>query len=192
MKIAVDIDDTLNIIDRVTRAGEYIKENGLPFTLVNSDTNYLAQIYSWEQEDVLNFLHAGGINIYADALLRDDAVEVLTSLRLAGHEIIILTARGTEWFGDPVAFSKAWLEKWKVPYDEIVACVTEKGTYCKEHGINILIDDYVENLRGAKECGILPILAVDKYNEQYLEEFPYAGRTWKEIGEVLKRAEEEI
>ena len=60
MKIAVDIDDTLNAVDRVRYASEYIRRNNLPFKLVDSYANKLVDVYDWTLDDVLLFVREGG------------------------------------------------------------------------------------------------------------------------------------
>ena len=53
MKIAVDIDDTLNILDRAGRAGEYIKRKNLPFKLLDPNSCAFVETFDWQEEDVL-------------------------------------------------------------------------------------------------------------------------------------------
>ena len=60
MKIAVDIDDTLNAVDRVRYASEYIRRNNLPFKLVDPHANKLVDVYDWTLDDVLLFVREGG------------------------------------------------------------------------------------------------------------------------------------
>ena len=137
MKIAVDIDDTLNIVDRVGRAGEYIRRKNLPFRLVNENTNKFVETYDWQLGDVLEFIREGGITAFTDAEARKWARETLEGWRAEGHEVVILTSREEEWFVNPEKVARDWLEKRRIPYDEIVARVpfAEKGKYCAEHGI---------------------------------------------------------
>ena len=52
MKIAVDIDDTLNTVDRVRYAGEYIRRKNLPFRLKDENAHAFAEVYDWAAEDV--------------------------------------------------------------------------------------------------------------------------------------------
>lgn len=187
MKIAVDLDDTLSFVDRVTRASGYIEHNGLPFKLKDENAHALVNVFDWELDDVLKFIREGGITVFTDAEARKGAREVLTALKKAGHEIVVLTARQREWFVNPEKVSRDWLEKRRIPYDEIVADVpfSEKGKYCKERNIPILIDDSLTTCLSAQELGVYAILMVDKHNLSRAGEIDYRASNWKQIAGIL-------
>ncbi len=187
MKIAVDLDDTLSVVDRVTRASGYIERYNLPFRLIDENAHALVSVFDWQIDDVLKFIREGGITIFTDAEAKKGARAVLTALREAGHEIVVLTARQREWFVNPEKVSRDWLEKRKIPYDEIVADVPfeEKGRYCREQGIPILIDDSVMTCLAAQEAGVSAILMVDRHNAARAGEINYRASTWKQIAGIL-------
>ena len=60
MKIAIDLDDTLSVVDRVTRAQGYIDRMGLPFKLIDENAHELVDVFDWALPDVLEFVPAGG------------------------------------------------------------------------------------------------------------------------------------
>ncbi len=188
MKIAVDIDDTLNILDRVGRAGAYIERNHLPFRLVNEHAGSFVDTYDWTYDDVLRFIHDGGIVTFTDAEVRKWAREVLTGWRAAGHEVIVLTSRREDWFVNPEKVSRDWLEKRRIPYDALVADVPfgEKGKYCAEHGISILVDDSVEACLNAQENGVRAVLAVGRHNIDRASEVRYGGANWRQIDYAVR------
>ena len=182
MKIAVDIDDTLNQIDRVRYAGEYIRRTGLPFALKDQDANEFVNVYDWTVDDVLKFVkEGGGIAAFTDAPVRKGAREALTRWKAAGHEVTILTSRLPSWFSNPEKVSRDWLEKRHIPYDLLVADCGEKGAYCAEHGIDVLIDDRLEHCLSAQELGVYAVLAVHKNTVARAREVRYAGANWKQI-----------
>ena len=154
MRIAVDIDDTLNAVDRVRYAGEYIRRKNLPFRLVDENAHMLEKVYDWSHDDVLEFVHDGGITAFTDAPARKGAKEVLERWRAAGIEVIVLTSRVAEWFGNPEKVSRDWLEKRHIPYDGLVASCADKGAYCAQNNIDILIDDSVEQCLSAQESKV--------------------------------------
>lgn len=187
MKIAVDIDDTLNTIDRVGRAGAYIERKNLDFHLAKEFSNKFVEVYDWEMPDVLEFIRDGGIVAFTDAEARKWAKEVLTRWREEGHEVVILTSRNEEWFVNPEKVARDWLEKRHIPYDELVADIpaAEKGKYCREHGIPILVDDDPETCLAAQEEGVRAVLAVGKHNIHRAKEIRYGGKDWKQIDAVV-------
>ena len=185
MKIAIDIDDTLNIIDRVGRAGAYIARKELPFKLADEHSNQFVKVYDWTLPDVLEFVHNGGVSAFTEAEARRGAREVLTGLRAAGHEIIILTSRTKQWFINPEKISRDWLEKRRIPYDGLVAEVYDKGKYCVEHNIPVLVDDNLEICLRAQELGVCAVLAVGAHNRARAGEINYRGENWVQLGSVL-------
>ena len=182
MRIAVDIDDTLNILERVRYAGEYIRRNDLPFKLKNPDANAFVEVYDWTMDDVLKFVReGGGITAFTDAPVRRGACEALTRWKEEGHTIVILTSRLPAWFANPEKISRDWLEKRHIPYDELVADCQEKGKYCAEHAIDVLIDDRLEHCLSAQKYGVHAVLAVSKSTLDRAREVRYAGANWKQI-----------
>ena len=188
MKIAVDIDDTLNIIDRVGKAGAYIERKNLDFHLAHEYSNKFAEVYDWSPSDVLTFIRDGGIVVFTDAEARKNARETLARWREEGHEVVILTSRNEEWFVNPEKVTRDWLEKRRIPYDEIVAGIPfeEKGKYCREHGIPILVDDDVTACLRAQEEGVRAVLAVGKHNIHRAREVHYGGANWKQIDAAVR------
>lgn len=187
MKIAVDLDDTLSVVDRVTRAAGYIARNGLPFKLVDENAHALVDVFDWELPDVLRFIREGGVTIFTDAAARKGARETLEALRAEGHEVTVLTARLKSWFVNPEKVTRDWLEKRRIPYDVLVAEEENKGAYCVEHGVGVLIDDNVENCLEAQELGVKAILFVDRHNVARAREINYGGANWAQIGAALRR-----
>ncbi len=189
MRIAVDIDDTLNIVKRAELAGEYIRRNGLPYRLVRPDSCEIAKIYDWSYEEATKFVReGGGIVAFTDAELRKGAREALEGWRRLGHEIVILTGRFKEWFTSPERVSRDWLEKRHVPYDELVAQIPfeGKGKYCADHGIGILVDDNVSACLGAQACGVTAVLAIARHNAARAGEIYYGGANWRQIDAAVK------
>ncbi|MDE6059746.1 MAG: hypothetical protein K2G44_06895 [Clostridia bacterium] len=187
MRIAVDIDDTLNIVERAKRAGLYIARKNLPFKLKDENSNMFVNVYDWTFADVTEFMLDGGVSAFTEAKARKGAREALAGWRKAGHEVIILTARQKDWFGNPAMLSRDWLEKRKIPYDEIVAEHWDKGAYCKAHGISVLVDDTPDILKEAESYGITGVLAVGRHNLDRVGEFRYYGENWQQIDEAVQR-----
>ena len=187
MKIAIDLDDTLSVVDRVTRAQGYIARMGLPFKLVDENAHELEEVFDWKLPDVLEFVHAGGITIFTDAEARKGARQTLEALRAAGHFVTVLTARTKEWFVNPEKISRDWLEKRRIPYDELVAGVRDKGTWCAENGYEVLIDDSVETCLSAQAQGVKAILFVGRNNLSRAMEVHYGGANWAQVAAVLRR-----
>lgn len=184
MKIAVDIDDTLNIVRRLELAGAYIERKGLPFRIVDPGSNKLLEIFDWGEEDVLRFVRdEGGIVLYTDAAARKGARETLEKWRAMGHKIIVLTSRKSAWFNNPERVSRDWLEKRHIPYDEIVAEIplAGKGAYCAENGVSLLVDDDPDACLSAEKHGVPAILMIGRHNADRAHEVRFGGTNWTQI-----------
>ena len=187
MKIAVDIDDTLDSVDRVRLASEEIRRNNLPFKLVDPHANKLVDVYDWTLDDVLLFVReGGGITAFTDAPARKNAAAVLEGWREAGYEVTVLTSRLASFFGNPEKLSRDWLEKRHIPYDHLVAACEDKAGYCAEHGIQILVDASLEHCLAAPAKGIYAVLAGGGHTVARAGEVRYGGATWKQIDAVVR------
>lgn len=186
MKIAIDIDDTLTKVDRVAAVEKYLKENDLPFKIVSPLSHTLLEMCDWSHDDVARFIQKGGDKLFLNAPIRKGARETLRRWKAAGHEIVILTARISEWFSDPEGESRKQLDENKIPYDEVVANVWEKGEYCREHGIEILIEDNFEICQKAQTLGVKAVMAVDEHNLAHAKEIRYAGASWERIESAVE------
>ena len=186
MKIAVDIDDTLSIVQRVKFAEAYIKRNNLPFRVVDPDAHVYQQVINWSTEDAIKFVNDGGIVVFTDAPARKGAKETLEQWKQAGHEITILTARPKTWFRNPESISRDWLQKRKIPYDFLVCECEDKGKYCREHSIEILIDDNVDQCVSAQNNGVYAILASGRHCMHRLDEVEFSASDWDGIGKCFE------
>ena len=181
MKIAVDLDDTLSIVDRVSRGQAYIQRKGLPFRLRDPDSQHLLRVFDWTEEDAVEFVRDGGITVYTEAELRPGARETLTRWREEGHTVVVLTARLNAFFENPYSISRDWLEKRKIPYDELAVVTSGKGMYCAEHGISLLVDNDLENCLDAQRHGVSAILMVSRETLPRAREVRFGGANWKQV-----------
>ena len=110
-------------------------------------------------------------------------------LEKLGHEVIILTSRKKEWYGNAERVTRDWLEKRRLPFDEIVAEIPmeDKGAYCREHGISVLVDDDVEACKNAERHGVAAVLAVGRHNLNRAKEVRYAAANWEQIDAAVRR-----
>lgn len=187
MRIAVDIDDTLNIPDRAGVAGAYIARNHLPFRLKEEHANALVKVYDWEEDDVVRFIKSGGVSVFLEARARKGAAEALGGWIRDGLEVVILTARRKSWFGNPESISRDWLEKRQIPYSSLVIEEDDKGAYCAGHHISVLVDDNLENCLGAQAHGVYTVLAIGKCNETRADEICFGSGSWSGLDRAVRR-----
>ncbi len=155
MRIGIDIDGVLNsqykfCIDYGTK---FCNELG-KYKLENINAIDTTDMFLWDEGIAHQFW-----NTYREVLVvklppKKYASEVINKLKNEGNLIYIITARknNDEWFPDFLkedveGITKKWLKENKIYYDEIVFDVKDKGKYCKNNNIDIMIEDDPNNLR---------------------------------------------
>lgn len=90
------------------------------------------------------------------------ARENLIKLKELGFNIIFVSARSDEYFGDAYKISKNWLDYVGIPYDEIICNCEDKGLMCRNKNVDILIDDGLQYCQKAIENGCKAIYFDDE------------------------------
>ena len=167
MIIGIDIDDTLTYLQniKIEFAEKYIKENNLPYKLINPNPAFLKEMFDWPIEECDKFWFAESLNMLSSAPARENASKVITKLKEFGHEIVIITARSSEWHEDPYGMSASWLTKNNIPFDKIIYGVQDKTQSCIDEKVDIFIDDMPNHLIKLQPLGIKTILMGTPHNE---------------------------
>lgn len=181
MRIGIDIDNTMCGTDEIidTKIEEYIKEKKMTREEFFSDSKYMEDFYAVKIESIVR-----------EDPLKDDFLDVLNKLKVY-NEIIIVTARTEDFvksFKHMREATKEWLEKNNIYYDKYFDSVYKEGKVkvCKDEGIDIIIDDDINNYLAFKEHGIRTLLFDDK--KKYLDIVDRVG-SWKEVEEILLNKE---
>ena len=107
-------------------------------------------------------------------------------INLLGHELIAMTGRLTD--EDVCPHTVYWLRKHNIPISKIIH-TQDKAAACKEHDIDLLIEDDPRYALPVLEAGIPVLLRNHHYNESL--EHPLVTRFshWLEVPLLLKRFE---
>lgn len=177
MKIGIDIDNTICSTDELLekKIDDYIKEKGMSQKEFFSDIKYMSDFY---EEKLLEV-------VFEDQV-KDGFLNVLNKLKI-NNEIIIVTARNEKLSKSFQNMRKAtleWLEKNNIYYDKYYDDAYKEGKVrvCKKEGIDIIIDDDINNYLAFKDSGIKTLLFDDK--GKYLDIVDRVG-SWREVEEVL-------
>ena len=165
MRIGIDIDDTLtDVKDELIKAGEnYARSLGKDikvdknFEDKNNNGNKWQEMFQFNYEELKYFLKDIQESITNKAKPREDVVEVINKLKNDGNEIIIITARDSEFHDDPYKYSKDWLDKNNIYYDKLVVNARNKEDTCIEEKIDLFIDDSESNCLKVNKAGIKTI-----------------------------------
>ena len=177
MKIGIDIDNTICSTDELLekKIDDYIKEKGMSQKEFFSDIKYMSDFY---EEKLLEV-------VFEDQV-KDGFLDVLNKLKI-NNEIIIVTARNEKLSKSFQNMRKAtleWLEKNNIYYDKYYDDAYKEGKVrvCKKEGIDIIIDDDINNYLAFKDSGIKTLLFDDK--GKYLDIVDRVG-SWREVEEDL-------
>ena len=187
MIVGIDIDDTLSYLyDRkIKTAEEYITKNKMPYLLVKKEANYLSEMFDWPNDVCDKFWVAEADNLLAGSKVREHAAEVIKRFKQAGHEIVIITARSTEWHKDPYNLSLVWLKENDILFDKLLVGFSDKTQVCVDEKVDVFIDDLPETLVKLQNVGIKTIMMLNPHNvNQDIYSGPVA-KDWLEIEKII-------
>lgn len=182
MKIGIDIDDTItNTRELQLRYWkEYVSNNPndgysdeLPATINDFGDKYVQRFWD-EYREQLSF----------QATVKENVDLVTRKLREDGHTLCIVTSRPDYKYKNLKQRLNSLFDKNNVCVDIIYTDVRNKGLFCKENGINLLIDDDIKHIKVAKENNVEAILFSDTENFDGLH-----CSNWLELYEIINTIE---
>lgn len=191
MRIGIDIDGVLTDIERamLDYGSKFCYEHNLPQNIKMGE--YEAETtFHWTMEQSEKFWNKYIIEYFTKYPSRAFASEVINQLKKEGNEIYIITARN-EW-GVPKEHvsriqehTKQWLKDNQICYDKIMFTTGSKLPYCKEHEIDIMIEDSPTNiLEIAKE---IPVICFHStYNAQVEGKNVIRAYAWYNVYNQIK------
>lgn len=124
--------------------------------------------YDWSEEDKNAFLDK-----YADITEFDmmpGAKQVINMLKVDGHELVVITARGAisnQKEGASIASQK--LEDEGIKFDKYYWKQREKIDICKMENVDVMIDDNYHICEAIREAGI-PVIYFNSASRKHLKE----------------------
>lgn len=166
MRIGIDIDDTItNSYNRILSEFEkYYNIN--KYMYMNSGISYYDIMKDKETfPDYYDYCKNNFERILYDVPLKHNVKEVLDKLK-ENNEIIFITARNKDEYSDPYTYTKDYLDRNNIKYDELYTDVEDKGKLCKEINIDIFIDDAITHCEGATKYNIETYLFDNTFNKK--------------------------
>lgn len=175
MNIGIDIDNTLTDIEKdlFDIANKYTKkinpnfEDKIPvkFDGFTNMAAFYVDLFGWNDEQLESFFRNERIEVVDKALPRPRVVDVLKKLKDNGNNIYIVTARTDKYDDIPYERAKTWLDKNGIVYDKLIVGATDKVKVCKELGIDVFIDDQLNNCLKISQSGITTIRVTNSREE---------------------------
>ena len=155
MKIGIDIDGVLNnqYAFCLEYGSKFCKEIG-KYKIENPNALDTTDIFLWDENIAHQFWNQYREELVIKLPAKVFASEVIQMLKEEKNEIYIITARKNEdeWYpktmhGKVESITKRWLKENHISYDKIFFNVQEKGEFCKNNQIDIMIDDDPNNIK---------------------------------------------
>lgn len=176
MKLVFDLDDTVCMTDEYSELyiNNFIKENNLNFTQVAKVVRYADAKFSWTEEEAINWYKNYGDKMMAEFPCKPNAIEIINSLYIEGHQIVIATARNNDWHNDPEKTTKEWLKINNINYDKIYLGRVDKEKICEEEDADVFVDDDLDITKNVAEVfknkkGKVVFLMSSEYNKAFKE-----------------------
>ena len=187
MKIGIDIDDTvMNTIDIIDEAALYFDEKFLDNKGYQDITKYdFRERFYWKSEDKKSFFtFFRKDQLYLKARPKGDALYYLEKLFNEGYEIYFLTRRGKDEEIDILRITKDDLTNKGFKYKDCYIGLSKKGEACKNLGIDVFIDDSIDQINDVNSYGIKTILVDTWYNREYKG---LRAKNFQEIYNIIRK-----
>ena len=187
MNILVDVDDTLTnfVEERNNLIKKYIEDKNLPHKILDLNCTKSAKVADWPIEECCRVWEEVGTAAQLNCPSQVGCQEVLIKLREKGHKIIIVSARPDIYY-PAFYYTKLWLEKNNIPFDDIIIGKQDKKQSMIDNNIELVIDDSIQTITYASELDIDSLIFSTKENVNYIP----VGKcirvfSWKEIENIL-------
>ena len=172
MRIAIDIDDCITNTSEVDfeLCYEYNKKLH-PKDNKNYINNYhnAPTIFGFtKQQDDEFYILERKLCVEQDLIKpKVFAGKIIDKLLSDGHEIILVTGRSDFYWGTATLYTKQWLEKYNIHYTKLVTNMTNKGGFCKNNNVDVLIDDSLKYIKQCNDLNVNTITFNNNYSKKY-------------------------
>lgn len=195
MKIGIDIDDTTFFTVKPMLKYADIFEKEISGEPINRDSfgliknrYYLEALYGWNEETKFAFFNKYYKNVLEECIMLPNANKIIQKLKEEGNEIHFITARLMNIKNcDTETITRNSLDKFNIPYNSLNLYISDKLTFCKDNGIDLLIEDSYETCRELTDNGIKSILMTTKMNFNIENGDIVRVNNWDEIYEEIKK-----
>ena len=180
MNIGIDIDDTLTDtrVHQIAKWKEYIKlypnpnyTDELPISINEFGIEYINNFWDLYRE-YLSF----------ETNFKEYCSLILYKLIEDGHKISVVTSRPDYKYNNLKDNLRIWFKQNNIPINVFYTDVQNKGLFCYENNIDLLIDDSLNHINSAKYYGIKTILF--NQDEDYQDLW---ADNWLDVYTLIKR-----
>lgn len=190
MKIGIDLDGTIlnseNMLKFYADYFSYFYCNGK--TRKRNDIVSQENCFDWTKEEEDEFFDKFFDKASEESELLPGAKEIISKLKQDGHKLYIISLRGY-YRDEELKVGNDTLKKLGVDFDGVFWKTKNKLEVCKEHGIDVLIDNdsrYVKDLKGTD---VNVIYLRDGYTEKVSGPNIIQAETWVDVYRAIKDLE---
>ena len=190
MNIGIDVDGVLidfeerfrykaEIFDYLEKKNNEVKDK---------ESYIIEEKYNWSEYDWNMFANKYLIELSKDSNIMPGVREVINLLKIDGHKLFIISARGTE-FEDMITIVSEKFEKENLKFDKYYWKTKNKLEIIQKEKINIMIDDNPNACEKLSSNNIKTIYFRNAYGKkleesQYLKEVKNWGEIYRYIQEI--------
>lgn len=190
MNIGIDVDGVLidfeerfrykaEIFDYLEKKNNEVKDK---------ESYIIEEKYNWSEYDWNTFANKYLIELSKDSNIMPGVREVINLLKIDGHKLFIISARGTE-FEDMITIVSEKFEKENLKFDKYYWKTKNKLEIIQKEKINIMIDDNPNTCEKLSSNNIKTIYFRNAYGKkleesQYLKEVKNWGEIYRYIQEI--------
>ena len=190
MNIGIDVDGVLldfeerfrykaEIFDYLEKKNNKVKDK---------ESYIIEEKYNWSEYDWNTFANKYLIELSKDSNIMPGVREVINLLKIDGHKLFIISARGTE-FEDMITIVSEKFEKENLKFDKYYWKTKNKLEIIQKEKINIMIDDNPNTCEKLSSNNIKTIYFRNAYGKkleesQYLKEVKNWGEIYRYIQEI--------
>ena len=187
MNIGIDLDgvlfDTENYY-RVLAMIYDVENNGLGE--INKEELHFQDRFGWSDEKAHKFISENLLEILENSQFMPYAKFVIEKFKKMGHKLYVVTARGGYGFPEEIEVTNRRLKEEGIEFDGYFYSSLDKVTVCKNAKIDIMIDDYYNNVEKLADAGIKCLyyrdLVLKFFNDNpFVHEVRNWGDIYKEI-----------
>jgi len=194
MRIGIDIDDTTFLTVKSMLKYADIFEEEISGDHINRDSlgliknrYYLKVLYGWDEKTKFDFFNKYYKKVLEECIMLPNANTIIQKLKEDGDTIHFITARLMNIKDcDTEQITRNSLDKFNIPYNTLNLHVSNKLTFCKEHEIDLCIEDSYETCKELTDNGIKAILMTTKMNSDIDAGEIVRVNNWDEIYNEVK------
>jgi uncharacterized HAD superfamily protein len=189
MNIGIDLDGVVFDTERTLRSlTTFINYQNYKNDLVDNDELRAYRRFNWTKEQDQEFLKEYLIKVQKNAHCLPFAKEVMAELKKSGHKLFVITNRG-KTLEEEIKTTQKKLKKEKLSFEKVVFSAIDKLKFCKELKIDIMIDDYYDNVDNLSKNGIKCLYLRELVAKKCENENVTEVQNWADIYYEIKKLE---